>query len=102
MQIGLVAQWLEQGSHKPQVLGSIPSGPIQQFCLTLSKETQMLIEKLIPTFNNSCLSDISAYLSPLPLLTAPQAKALPHRNAKHVGPQLKHQARSNRTVVRHK
>lgn len=30
MQFGLVAQWLEQGSHKPQVLGSIPSGPIQQ------------------------------------------------------------------------
>lgn len=102
MQIGLVAQWLEQGSHKPQVLGSIPSGPIQHFLFNPHKGNTMLIEKLIPTFNNSCLSDISAYLSPLPLLATPQAKALPHRNAKHVEPQLKHRARSNRTVVRHK
>ena len=61
----------------------------------------MLIEKLIPSMNVNCLS-LVVQLSTLPLLTAPQTKALPYRNAKRIEPQLKFQARSNRTVVRHK
>ena len=61
----------------------------------------MLIEKLIPSLNVNFLS-LVVHLSTLPLLTAPQTKALPHRNAKRIEPQLKCQTSSNRTVIRHK
>ncbi len=31
MQLGPVAQWLEQGTHNPLVAGSIPAWPTIQF-----------------------------------------------------------------------